>query len=457
MKKLLLKACVFGLFATTSLAAIDLPVFYRAPLFQGTPDWLVRDKASNLSISYMTGSGSAARNGDGSREELLGIYGAVDIARLGLYVENPGALTYPLWRDPSLEAMGDPAPQFNGFAIPNTDSPNGKVVYNGKINTYQVGLTFKQSIFSGLYFMAHAPIRHVKLYNITHKNLGAAAVNGKNVEDFITMELPAILKENGFTDINDQFSLTTVPEILVAAGWEGASTTLFNKDLKYLRGSVQIGGLIPVASRKKEDTLIAIPLGYNSLWAIDARASAELGVLEKLAVGINGGATIFFQDHRDVRLKTDANQSGFAMLGKAHTEVDYANLWHLSGYVKVEKIFQGFSALVGYSYTHQDKARVHLEDEKFLKTYADQQAARMPQPFYISKNDIINADQRWKGWQAHAVHFWAEYDVKVHVPGNDWGPVIAFEFALPIRSESKRSFAINMVGGTASLRLGWTF
>ncbi|MBX9831207.1 hypothetical protein K2X40_04590 [Candidatus Babeliales bacterium] len=457
MKKLLLKACVFGLFATTSLAAIDLPVFYRSPLFQGTPDWLVRDRATNISVSYMTGSGSAARNGDGSREELLGIYGAVDIARLGLYIENPGALTMPLWTDPGLAAMGDPTPFFNGAAVPAVDSPDGKVVYNGKINTYQVGLTFKQSIFSGLYFMAYAPIRNVKLYNITHKNLGAAAVNGKNVEDFLSMELPGILKENGFTDINDRFSLTTVPEILLAAGWEGASTTLFNKDLKYLRGSVQIGGLIPVAARRKEDTLIAVPLGYNAHWAIDARASAELGVLEKLAVGINAGSTIFFSEHRVVRLKTDANQSGFAMLGKAGADVDSANLWHLSGYVKAEKIVQGFSALVGYSYTHQDKTHLNLEDEKFLKTYAAQQAARMPQPFYISKNDIINADQRYKGWQAHVVNFWAEYDFKIHVRQNAWGPVVAFEFALPIRSEGKRAFAINMVGGTASMNIGWTF
>ncbi len=457
MKKLLLKACVIGIFATTRLVAIDLPVFYRAPLFQGTPDWLVRDRASNFTISYMAGSGSQARNNDGSREELLGVYGAVDIERLGLYVENPGATTASLWSDPSLAGGGAPMPEFNGSVVDAADSPNGKVVYKGKINTYQVGLTFKQSIFSGLYGMVHAPIRHAKIYNVTHKNLGNPEVNGKNVEDFLNNDLPVVLKENGFDNINDQFSKTEVPEMLLALGWEGASASLFSKDLKYLRGFIQIGGLIPLSSRKREDTLIAIPLGYNSHWAIDARTTAELGVFEKFSVGVGASATIFFNEDRVVRLKTDMNQSGFAMMGKANTEVDQANLWHMFGYVKAEKVYQGFSALVGYSYTHKEKARLRVKDEKFLATYQMQQAARMPDPFYISKDEIINTDQRYKGWQTQVVHFWAEYDCKVHVAQNAWGPVVAFEYALPIQSESKNAFSISMVGGTASFHVGWVF
>src|SRR3990172_2892801 len=89
---------VFTLFFLFSaLNALDMPVFYRAPFFQGMPQKSGADWTTGLAVRYGAGSTATARDVGQCKRPLLSMYDSLDITMLGVGLQNPGVATTRLW------------------------------------------------------------------------------------------------------------------------------------------------------------------------------------------------------------------------------------------------------------------------------------------------------------------------------------------------------------------------
>ncbi len=454
---------VFGIvcFSGVRLQATDLPVFYRAPFFQAfhdqQPDW-----TTQLSVRFGAGHSRSGWNHGEHKTSFLNMYGPTDLTRLGLGLEfsDKAPKTKEYWgttgnvflKDENLKGMsGD----------------DGKLAIEGKLKVYDLGFTVKQSIFSGFYVQAYIPVRRAKLEELKVKNLGSEVLKDKDGSDFLNVNdfvegkntydnagLPVVLKENKFAFENfekSHFKETTVPDVMLSVGWQGKGSENFGY-IDLIRGFMQAGIIAPMSGRKNEDLLFSIPLGYNDFWGFNAQASAEVA-LWKIVVGAHAGVNVFLPSSRVVRMKTDPDQSGWTVLGKARAKVDKGTMWNVSGYVKAHQIYEGLSVLVGYTYVHQEDADLLVKDGSFLNSVVEAGKTKDPtKPVYISKEGIVNSDQRFRNWNQQTIHVLAEYNARVHT--DSWfAPMVRVEYACPV--VGKRSGSVDMLAGTLGVQITW--
>lgn len=460
-KKDLINWC--GRLATVSLfsmtlVASDMPVFYRAPLLQevfprGGQDWQTR-----LAVFGGTGSRRSSWTGAEDKVPLFSVYGPVNIMTLGYALQAPKTQTKALW---SIDATGAGAGKLGSNTNP-LGINDGMIDINGRVRTDQLSIMIEQAALWGFYAQVQVPVRRLRLDSVNFTNRGAQSLSLTSgtfdVKDFLTNTttgLPAVLQEAGFATQLD-YHKTTVSEVLVAAGWRGETEKGLGMMVTSVHGSAQAAVIIPAGGKAHVDQLFSIPVGYDGHWGVQAELAGEIGFWEKLAFGVRGQGTIFFKDDRQVRLKTATTQRGWINLEKVNVNVDLGSLWQAFGYVKAHQIFGGFSAALGYSFTHQEATRVNVRDDNYLKDYVAGPLGLKanPYPMFINKDFIANSDDRLKSWEQQVLHLFGEYDVRAHT-NSFFAPSVAVEYSYPILG--RRSFRTAMLGGGITLHLRWHF
>lgn len=425
-------------FLFQSLPALDVPVFYRTPYFQGQSAASVDDWAVFLKAHYAQGSTCKSWNSHSKRSSLFSSHGFFDIGKLGLNQDN--LIKLPLTN----AQWGAGAPLANGPAIP--------VEFTGKFRLQEFDVTWRQNLFSGFFAHVSLPFKELKLNDIGFINHGEAIVSGVNVDNFLNNQLDPILKENGLAPVKTPFKKSGVGDLVITGGWQGETET----DVSFidrLSGLLQAGLLVPLAGKRDINRVFALPLGHDQYLGALGRGHLEVGLWKYLRLGASVGAVIFFDEERVERVTTDLNQNGWILLEKTKVKKVQGTIWDFQLYAQAYRLLGGLSALAGFSYTTQERTILSVRDDQFLKAYIDAQRLLTP-PKIISPNYIANANKQLEMWEQFTLHFLVEYDVKAHTDSS-FAPKLSVAYDYSIYG--RRSWLTDMLGGSLELHIQFNF
>jgi len=462
MTKIILS--VLGLFMvswTVALSTVDLPVFYRAPFFQGEGRHKFVDWSTKIMVRYGGGWHTGqSMSGQSKRQVLLNCAGPLDIARLGLGMMDTTAVSKPVtdsyWGD-SGNTWNGPSTKFPSRFTPTGN--DGKINLSGMFATQDLGFELTQSIKYGFYGQAYVPLRWVKVTDLGYENKGAALVNGVSVADFFQNDFDTILRENGMQPLKTSFNKSGLADVTAAFGWQGYGK-IGSKWLMDLGGNLQMGGIFPIAKQLDKTNVAAIPLGYNNSYGTFARLNAEIGVFDWIAVGAYADAILFFNQRQTLQMRTDESQSGWLRLGAGFAQINSGTLWNGGGYIRLGAFVPGLTLFGGYSFTRQEDTKVSVMDSNFnvLLTKFDVVTQAIPPGLMPSTDSgdqdaVVKADPRFHAWEAHVLHFGATFEIG----GSKaiFSPRLQIEYNYPF--DGRMIFKTPMVRGTAGLQFSFGF
>ena len=117
----------------------------------------------------------------------------------------------------------------------------------------------------------------------------------------------------------------------------------------------KLGMIFPTGKKQNVDSAFDIPFGYNGHLGFGASFDFAVGVYNWLTFGGYGGAIIFADKTREIRMKTDIRQNGFIKLAKGCATVDKGTIWYAGAFGKLDHIAAGFSVLGGYTLLRSTK------------------------------------------------------------------------------------------------------
>jgi hypothetical protein len=461
IKIVLITCCLFF----SAARAFDIPMYYRAPFFPEAPTKKTQKWATTLLVRGATGDTHRSYDQHEHKTELFNAHGAFETARLGLNLDNLEAnkiakpKTYYYWSTNS-SSIGK-------FTDPKNPlvATDGQVVFNGHFETTELDVELKQNLFWGLYAHVYMPFKELKVDELSYKNIGAAAVNGVNIDNYLKNDLPLILQENGYakmTAITDPWKKSGLGDLVVSLGWHGYKDGLQDKLVKGYAGFVQIGVICPISDDRDDNIIFAIPLGYNGHWGINMQLGIEGTLWSKmLTLGAQAGATAFFTKEYAMRLRTDKSQNGWMTLGKGNADEDEGSLWNAGVYIKCDEPIAGLNVYAGGSFTFQETRGLHVEDASFLKDYiaaqnvsGQYQSTGNPATPFVSQDDIAGSDKRLFYWETFTAHLLLSYDLS-HAMHKTWGPILKVAYDYPFYG--KLTFPVDMYSGTLGFSVAWNF
>ena len=162
--------------------------------------------------------------------------------------------------------------------------------------------------------------------------------------------------------------------------------------LDYVDLDFKLGMIFPTGKKQQVDSAFDIPSGYNGHLGVGASFDIAVGVYNWLTFGGYGGAIVFADKTREIRMKTDIRQNGLIKLAKGCATVDKGTIWYAGAFSKLDHIAAGFSVLGGYTYCAQHKDMLYPENTHFFDPTA------------------ANCDSTLQGWDMHTLHLLADYD-----------------------------------------------
>ncbi len=446
-----LVVCNLGM--VMQVCALDLPNFYRASFFQTEPTDKTKDWATLISARLAAGKTSHSYNVHEDRRPLFSQRGPFNLVRLGIGLQTPGPLTQTYWNQNQTGIFDN---------LTNLGPNDGMADYSGRFKINEYDFELKQNLFWGFYLHGYLPVRDIKIDHIKPHRRGAEIINTSygpvNMDTFISEKLPVIMHEAGLKPMRT-FKKSGVSDGVVSLGWQKSAELSKKEFLTSLSGFAQAGFLIAGASQADVDNSFAVPLGYNHDYAALIQGGLETCVLNFVTVGLQGEATIFIRDNARRRLMTDKNkqQNGWIILEKpAWVGNDQGTVWDVGVYARFDKLFKGFYATIGYSYTKQETTIYRVKQNWFLQTVIEQNQneANWGTNYYmISQNNVANGDRRLRGWNTQTLHLLAGYDASVLL--KSWGPFIRIEYDYPFLS--KFMWPADMIGGTLGVSATWNF
>ena len=218
--------------------ALDVPVFYRTPFFQGQPAASTDDWTIYLNGHYGQGSTRKAWNAHSKRGSLFSSHGFFDIGKLGLNQDNLAQLplTNTLWKLAVPPVVGPP-PVPGVPAGPFASGPAIPIEFTGKFRLQEFDLTWRQNLFSGFFAHVSLPFKELKISDIGFINRGPENVqdamgndiidpvtgNPINVDDFLNNQLDPILIENGLASVKTPFKKSGVGDLVITPAASCAS------------------------------------------------------------------------------------------------------------------------------------------------------------------------------------------------------------------------------------------
>lgn len=408
------------LLSSSTLVAFDNHHFYRASNFFHEPR-LEKEWLSTVEVTAAGGSTNHGRNNDGETVSLFNIYGPNNLRLLGSGLAD---------LDPS-------NPQDLALINLANTQANGKfgiASYSGKFKLIESYINYYQNFQKGFFTFINVPIR--SLYIKPKRLDDCSPSNHDSCPNRYSPEWQNFLAQ--FDAILERYCISTactketgVGDVSAYLGWTKNFTQ--TEHLDFVDATFKAGVITPTGKARSENNPFSIPLGYNKHWGVSIVSDASFGVYDWLTFGAHGGVIVFVSRTQNVRMKTDACQSGIIKLAKGCAKVEQGSLWDVGGYMKADHLGQGLSFLFGYTYANKSKDTLCPTNTKFFDPM------------------IVNTDAQYQGWDMHTIHLLVEYDFTRE--GMRFGPRIGFIFNANVGG--KRNFKTDMVGGYGGLEIAW--
>lgn len=452
MKRFLRKAAASAAFVFSAINAIELPVRYKVGALNVTQRKSIDNWVSNVGLRYSSVSTREGLDMNSQRTSALDVFGQTNLVRLGFGLENLARMpnTSGFW------GLGyAAAPGAAGRQVLD-DAGQNLVKITGRVAASEFVLDLDQNLFSGFFAQCHVPFRQLTIDNLGYEVTGSQNLpGGAGVSNFVEMDLPRIMREQGMEAPLTVYRKQAVSEIVAGLGWQGFNNKGFGV-IQDATGRVFVGAIIPGGGKQDFSYLAGLPLGYDGFFGVHTRIELEVGMQKYFALGAASSVNIFFQDTRTRRVMSDAEkqQQGVLSFVQARVGVDQGAVWDISAYAKLHKIFYGLVATVGYSFSRQEETRLTVKDEEYLKSAVNRYLQQVP-PRFLNQNDVANTDQRLRSWERQMLHLGIGYDFRLHASAPAVAPAISFEYAYPI--EGRRVMLGKYLGGSASLQLKMPF
>ena len=415
MKKLVSSRFLAVVLLLTPLKALADSQYYRALAdnHEARPerDWLTSFKAD-----LMGGMANSARNGSKNSCNPLQIFGA---NKIGLLAED---------------ASGNPSTN-----IQNADlaallllAPSANITYSGKFNFVEFHLNAQQNFVHGFFGELDLPVKNLNVHNVTWADTTTGPDDNTVQWETVKNSLSSIL--SSFSLTAGDYKKTGIGDIVLNLGWTHNNDDI--SALDFFDTTFRVGVSIPSAAKKNQDQAFSIPLGYDGHIGIPVAFDFGLGFYDWVTWGVHVDAIFFIKKTIDgLRMQTNTAQNGYIKLLKGTAKRELGHIFNAGSFLKLDHVFKGFSASVGYNYIHKDKDYLTPSD---LTTFTVATA---------------NSDALLLGWNMHAIHAVIEYDFSRE--GKECNPTVSLYYARPVAG--KRIFQTNTIGGDLGLNLAWNF
>lgn len=413
------------------LATIFVPVlvwsmdnyhFYRAPFFFGEPR-LIEHKLTSLDVAIAAGSSCTSYGCDCCRRlPLLGFCGPYNMHKLGSNVPGKSTREIP------------------DIALIDLDRTVGRdcfgfFEYCGKFTMSEIQFLVRRNLRHGLFTELALPVRTLKLRRVCPVDLSPCDGPCPNIttvqwQNFLQL-YDAILSRYGL--YAGGFHKTGLGDLSWTVGWGCNYQEAYILD--YVDMDFKAGMLFPTGRYKNVDSAFDLPTGYDGHVGFGACVDVAIGAYDWLTFGGHAEAIALLEKTRIVRMKTDIRQNGLIKLAKGCATVEKGTIWSVGTFGKLDHVVNGFSFLVGYSYT------------------AQQRDTLQPECPAIFDPSAANCDCTLAGWDMHTVNIVADYDFGRE--GNRVSPRIGV-FA-NIVAGGRRILRTHMYGGSCGVDISYTF
>jgi hypothetical protein len=443
MAMLFIRFLICAVFVLVSrVQCIDLPTFYRAPYFAGFPQKDQRDWATFVNVRYDGGSARHGSNVSHRSTALLSTWGDVDVSKLALNLQNIAS-------KPVTNSFLGTSGTITDYNFTGSD---GHIDLNARFRIHEIVLEAQQNLLHGVFLKVYLPFRDLKIDRISiHNKTSSSNTNAVAFQSFLDNNFNTVLSENGYAALTTPFSKGSIADPAVFLGWQGYAAGNFGMCIQDLIGELLAGCSIPVGAQDRTDRVATLPLGYDGHFTIFGRGNAEMHIFKMFSVGLNAGVAIFIPRTDLRRMKTSAAQSGIIELEFGKAELNPGALWQLGGFAKLDRPIGGLTALIGYSFTAQERNKLTVKDSNFLSTFiaADNVSTN---PTRTTKDVIVNSNNTLSNWFVHTLHFLLEYNVRAHIHSAA-APNVSLYYNLPI--DSRLTWKTDMLGGGVGFSAAW--
>ncbi|MFA5074584.1 MAG: hypothetical protein WC436_00610 [Candidatus Babeliales bacterium] len=445
-KKILLLSSLIS-FCSEKIFSIDNAHFYKTPnlhsrptdcKFDGKKHYSIQDWYTKIDINYGYGDTKKCWDCNSESTTLLNRIGNQKMAYLDSGLIDVTPITQELSPYTSFLL------QARNYIAQNPKSKICELAFDGKFEINELNLDLRQNIISGLFVQLLVPVRQVEIKQIKYIDQSDLTdpffTTRQDLAHTTTWEslktnLNTILNSYGIQNYNQSIKKTNFGDITLLVGWQGYPCSN-DKPAIDIGLELKLGLLFPAGSNLNPNYIFSIPTGYDGHWGVTFQGQANLEYQKWLYLAAHASSTFFMTERKTKLLKTDSLQQGFIKLARGRVKSDAGLLWHIGIDAKLDHIFKGFSALVGYSYNRQEAEKLsHVGD------YFDQ--------------SIIDTDLSFYQWSMNTAHFMIDYDFSVHMPNSKFAPRVNIFYNLPF--SGKNSFKTDMIGGGLGCDIRWIF
>jgi len=442
MKKVLIALISISLLSIVNYGfGFDTPTFYKTPhLFdpRQIPDdnWL-----ANLDVQYSNGSTYRGRNKKSDKVNALNIYGYHNLLYLTSNTNTPAGASATV----SANITNINTKRTN-FAATNPAASNtfGQVEYHGKFEVDELMFLFRQNFVNKIFGEINLPIRRTRFSHVSYTDKSPEGTGNYTKNDTTWVQFL-----NGLSDIFRAYGLKP-PSIDNRKFGFGDTTLLLgfhsevpnlNEFTKYMKVIFKGGLLFPTGSKRNFNAALSTEHGYNTHFGFPVHLDVLFGLSNDVFFGTYSDL-IFFVDQtlNNYQVKTDSNQNGFIKLHRAKVREEKGALFDFAGYLKLDRFFEGLSALAGYSFVTKFKDTLSVSSSTVN-----------------TGGEIVNSDGRLKNWRFHTLHLAIEYDLGMHEPFNSkkWQPHFEIFYDYPF--SGRRVFMGSNIGGLIGCTFKWEF
>lgn len=422
-----MKPILFRNFFALSLLLAHCSVLSQHFMHQsGTPSGKVclnQDHNMSVRLSVSGGTSSKARNGDGTKVELLNLYGDEETA----YMFHGVDLSYLTG---NLLILGQ---NLQVKDLTNKSATFGNVRWSGKMNMFSGKLSIQRHISDHFSMKVSAPFHHFNIKNTSAVDLTAAnEIDGDVIA--ATANFDALLAAYNIHagDVKD-FSFGDIQMFNCLHFTREADETLGQATV-----SIASGITLPTARQRKLTEAFYVPMGNNGHVGFPMAVDATLSVHKNATFTVHFGSEMFLKHDGVFRMKTDINQNGFIKLatGQAREKLGYK--CDVNGGIHMHDDSKEYGLGVEYRWERQGKTTlVPFDTANFDET-------------------IVNSDSMLQTWQRHNIvvkaSFAPQWDEANHESAC---PRFSFSYTQPIKG--KRIFNTNMFAGSLGLDFTWDF
>ena len=402
----------FPFFGSYTFNKAQLPI----PETRESRPWL-----TSFDAEFFIGSTEKSEDQKGNTTELLNLYGLHNMKALGTGVTN---LDPTKTEDNVLIAL-------NGMASRDNF---GMFEFKGKYSIKEVGIDLKQNFSRGFFAQILIPIVSESTGDITYTDKspdGGTAPNKNSIEwqnflayfDRILEKYKLNIKETTYEGLGD---------VGAFVGWTYNNKS--NEQLDFLNATIKTGVLFPVSTEAEEGICFDPASGSNGHRALNTSFDVALGAYDWLTIGIHGGALLFLDKNKEIRIRTSSEQNGFIKLEKAEANISPATTWTFGTYLKAEHFLRNLSFKLAYSFVKKGNDIVNPKTN-------------------VSSTEIASKDSIYQDWHKQTLHLNFEYDFGEEEA--KFNPKVGFSYNYIL--DGKRVFKTNLWGGSFGLDIALKF